>query len=58
VFERFSRADVSRVRQAGGSSTGLGLAIVAAVVNAHGGKVELDSRPGYSRFTIRVPLAA
>jgi two-component system, OmpR family, sensor kinase len=57
VFERFSRADVSRVRQAGGSSTGLGLAIVAAVVNAHGGKVDLDSRPGYTRFTIRVPLA-
>ncbi|MGV8909837.1 MAG: sensor histidine kinase, partial [Propionicimonas sp.] len=57
VFERFSRADVSRVRQAGGSSTGLGLAIVAAVVNAHGGQVALDSRPGYTRFTIRVPLA-
>jgi len=58
VFERFTRADVSRVRQAGGSSTGLGLAIVAAVVNAHGGQVALDSRPGHTRFTIRVPLAA
>ena len=58
VFERFTRADVSRVRQAGGSSTGLGLAIVSAVVNAHGGKVELASRPGYTRFTIRVPLVA
>ncbi|MCC6495661.1 MAG: HAMP domain-containing histidine kinase [Propionibacteriaceae bacterium] len=57
VFERFTRADASRVRQAGGSSTGLGLAIVAAVVNAHGGEVALDSRPGYTRFTIRVPLA-
>ncbi|HEY3337235.1 MAG TPA: HAMP domain-containing sensor histidine kinase [Propionicimonas sp.] len=57
VFERFTRADVSRVRQAGGSSTGLGLAIVAAVVNAHGGRVDLDSRPGHTRFTIRVPLA-
>lgn len=57
VFERFTRADVSRVRQAGGSSTGLGLAIVAAVVNAHGGQVSLDTRPGYTRFTIRVPLA-
>ena len=58
VFERFSRADASRVRQAGGSSTGLGLAIVAAVVNAHGGEVALDSRPGHTRFTIRLPLAA
>jgi two-component system OmpR family sensor kinase len=57
VFERFTRADVSRVRQAGGSSTGLGLAIVAAVVNAHGGQVALTSQPGYTRFTIRVPLA-
>lgn len=57
VFERFTRADASRVRQAGGSSTGLGLAIVAAVVNAHGGEVALDSRPGSTRFTIRVPLA-
>jgi two-component system OmpR family sensor kinase len=58
VFERFTRADASRVRQAGGSSTGLGLAIVTAVVNAHGGQVDLDSRPGHTRFTIRVPLAA
>lgn len=57
VFERFTRADVSRVRRAGGSSTGLGLAIVAAVVNAHGGDVTLDSRPGRTTFTIRVPLA-
>jgi two-component system OmpR family sensor kinase len=57
VFERFTRADVSRVRQAGGSSTGLGLAIVAAVVNAHGGQVSLDSSPAGSTFTIRVPLA-
>ena len=38
VFERFTRADASRVRAPGaaqGSSTGLGLAIVAAVVEAH-----------------------
>jgi two-component system OmpR family sensor kinase len=57
VFERFTRADASRVRQAGGSSTGLGLAIVSAVVNAHGGQVSLDSRPGCTRFSIRIPLA-
>jgi two-component system OmpR family sensor kinase len=56
VFERFTRADVSRVRQSGGSSTGLGLAIVEAVMKAHRGEVRLDSRPGYTRFTIRVPL--
>ncbi|MEA5116298.1 MAG: HAMP domain-containing sensor histidine kinase, partial [Propionicimonas sp.] len=55
VFERFARADASRVRQAGGSSTGLGLAIVAAVVAAHGGTVTLDSAPGHTTFTVRVP---
>jgi two-component system OmpR family sensor kinase len=57
VFERFTRADASRVRQDGGSSTGLGLAIVSAVVRAHGGSVELDSRPGHTVFTVRIPLA-
>lgn len=57
VFERFTRADTSRVRQNGGSSTGLGLAIVAAVMRAHGGDVHLDSHPGHTCFTIRVPLA-
>lgn len=57
VFERFTRADASRVRQGNGSSTGLGLAIVSAVVKAHGGQVGLESRPGYTRFTVRIPLA-
>lgn len=57
VFERFTRADVSRARQSGGSSTGLGLAIVAAVVAAQGGQVGLDSRPGHTCFTVRLPLA-
>lgn len=56
VFERFTRADASRVRKAGGSSTGLGLAIVSAVVNAHGGQVGLESEPGRTSFLIRVPL--
>jgi two-component system OmpR family sensor kinase len=55
IFERFSRADASRVRQAGASSTGLGLAIVAAVVAAHQGSVTLDSPAGQTRFTIRIP---
>ncbi len=41
AFDRFSRADVSRTRASGGS--GLGLSIVAAVVAAHGGKVQLTS---------------
>ncbi len=44
VFERFYRADPSRTRASGG--TGLGLSIVSALIAAHGGTVELDSRPG------------
>jgi two-component system OmpR family sensor kinase len=61
VFERFTRADTSRVRAAGGASgtsTGLGLAIVAAVVEAHQGGVTVASRPGRTTFTVRLPLAA
>ena len=53
VFERFTRGDTSRSRFAGG--TGLGLAIVAAVVEAHHGTVEVDSAPGCTAFTIRLP---
>ncbi len=55
VFERFYRADPSRARASGGA--GLGLAIVSAVVQAHGGEVEADSKPGYgTTFRVRLPL--
>jgi two-component system OmpR family sensor kinase len=54
LFERFARGDSSRSRATG--STGLGLAIVAAVVDGHGGRVEALSRPGDTRFTVRLPL--
>jgi two-component system OmpR family sensor kinase len=60
VFERFTRADTSRVRAAGaeqGGSTGLGLAIVAAVVEAHQGTVAVRSVPGRTEFAVRLPLA-
>ena len=59
VFERFTRADTSRVRAAGaakGASTGLGLAIVSAVVEAHHGTVGVQSRPGETRFVVSLPL--
>jgi two-component system OmpR family sensor kinase len=56
VFERFVRADASRVRKSG-QSTGLGLAIVSAVVQAHGGSVKVTSRPGRTVFEIRLRLA-
>jgi two-component system OmpR family sensor kinase len=60
VFERFTRADTSRVRAAGavqGKSTGLGLAIVSAVVEAHRGTVQVSSQPGHTKFAVRLPLA-
>ncbi len=54
VFERFARGDDARNRA--GGSTGLGLSIVTAVAKAHGGRVELDSRPGDTTFSVLLPL--
>jgi two-component system OmpR family sensor kinase len=58
LFERFTRADTSRARDANaaGKSTGLGLAIVDAVVAAHGGCITVTSKPGTTRFAIILPL--
>ncbi|MDT0276840.1 sensor histidine kinase [Blastococcus goldschmidtiae] len=56
VFERFTRRDDARSRDAGGS--GLGLAIVRDVVTRHGGTVGIgDAAPG-ARFVVRLPLAS
>jgi two-component system, OmpR family, sensor kinase len=55
IFERFYRADPGRARDAGG--TGLGLSIVAAVVGAHGGRVEHSPTPGGgATFTLTIPV--
>jgi two-component system OmpR family sensor kinase len=56
VFERFARGDTSRSRK--GGSTGLGLAIVSAVIKAHDGTISLQSAPGHTEFTVRLPLMA
>lgn len=54
IFERFARATT---RETPGENYGLGLAIVSAIALAHGGWVELTSRPGYGAiFTLTFPL--
>ncbi|MFC0546803.1 sensor histidine kinase [Kutzneria chonburiensis] len=56
VFDRFYRVDDSRTRGSGG--TGLGLSVVHSLVTAHGGAVSLQSQPGATVFTVRLPLSA
>lgn len=56
VFERFYRADKSRTRATGGH--GLGLTIARRLVEAHDGKIAVDSEVGKgSRFTFTVPVS-
>ncbi|OYO13780.1 two-component sensor histidine kinase [Enemella evansiae] len=58
VFERFTRADVARTRSGTSKdSTGLGLAIVQAVMEAHRGSASVESEPGRTVFTLRLPAA-
>jgi len=56
IFERFYRADPSRVR-VDGEGSGLGLSIVDAVMGAHGGSVSVESELGRgATFTLFFPI--
>jgi two-component system sensor histidine kinase BaeS len=58
VFDRFYKADASRAEESGAGS-GLGLSIVKAIVERHGGRITVRSRPGVETvFEVVLPDAA
>lgn len=69
VFDRFHKTDPSRVAAGSGQAgsglsgsglagSGLGLSIVKAIVERHGGRIEVASVPGRTVFTVTLPHAS
>jgi signal transduction histidine kinase/DNA-binding response OmpR family regulator len=55
IFEKFERLEGNSDRQVGG--TGLGLAISRAIIEAHGGRIWLESPPDGTKFVFTLPSA-
>lgn len=59
IFERFYRAEATRPRYGTTRGSGLGLAIVKAIVDAHGGKITVQSEVGKgSLFRVEFPICS
>jgi signal transduction histidine kinase len=55
IFDRLFRGDTSRAER----GLGLGLSLVKAIIEAHGGTVDVISEPGHgSVFTVSLPLGS
>jgi len=56
IFDRFYRADIARTRTGERAGAGLGLAICRWIAEAHGGTIDVQSRPGRgTTFTVTLP---
>ena len=56
VFERFYKVDTSRAADSTGS--GLGLSITKAIIERHGGTIQVTSQPGHTTFAVVLPQSA
>ncbi len=54
IFEKFYRLDASRATKTGGA--GLGLAIAKEIIEAHGGRISVNSDAAATVFTVSIPF--